>query len=78
MTHSLIIIGAYRPPNRDISFIQHLYDTVTDISIRHPHSFIWCAGDFNVPDINWDTESVLSYRYPLTINQALLKMSADC
>ena len=75
---SLIIIGAYRPPNRDISYIQHLCDTITDISIRNPHSLICCAGDFNVPDINWDTESVLSYRYPLAINQVLLKMSADC
>ena len=75
---SLIIIGAYRPPNRDISYIQHLCDTITDISIRNPRSLICCAGDFNVPDINWDTESVLSYRYPLAINQVLLKMSADC
>ena len=76
--NSLIIIGAYRPPNRDISYMQYLYDTIMDISIRYPHSFICCAGDFNVPNINWTTESVSSYRYPLLINQALLKMSVDC
>ena len=75
---SMIIIGAYRPPNRDITYMQYLCDTITDISIRCPHSFICCAGDFNVPDISWATESVSSYRYPLLINQALLKMSADC
>ena len=65
---SMIIIGAYRPPNRDITYMQYLCDTITDISIRCPHSFICCAGDFNVPDISWATESVSSYRYPLLIN----------
>ena len=75
---SLIIIGIYRPPNRDILYAQNLFDSIINISARNPNSFICCAGDFNLPDIDWDTESVSRYRYPLAINQSLLKMSADC
>jgi len=60
---ALVIIGAYRPPNRDTLNAQNLFDTITDISARNPNSFICYAGDFNLPDIDWDTESVSSYRY---------------
>ena len=35
-------------------------------------------GDFNLPDIDWDIESVSQHRYSLGINQSLLQMSADC
>jgi len=70
----LIIIGAYRPPNRDTLYAQNLCDTIVDISARNPNSLI-C---FNLPDIDWDTDSVSRYRYPLAMNQSLLQMSADC
>jgi len=74
----LTIIGAYRPLDRDTFYALNLFDTITDISARNPNSFICCAGDFNLLDIDWDTESVSSYRYPLAINQSLLTMSVDC
>jgi len=74
----MIIIGAYRPPNRDTLYAQNLFDTITDLSARNPNLFIYCVGDFNLLDIDWDTESVSSYRYPLVINQSLLTMSVDC
>ena len=74
----LIIIGAYRPPNRDTLYAQNLYNAISDISVRNPNSFICCTGDFNLPDIDWDIESVSRHRYPLGINQSLLQMSADC
>ena len=74
----LIIIGAYRPPNRDTLYAQNLCNAINDISVRNPNSFICCTGDFNLPDIDWDIESVSRHRYPLGINQSLLQMSADC
>ena len=36
------------------------------------------AGDLNLPDINWTSESVSGYRYTLAINQCTLNMSAEC
>ena len=54
----LIIIGAYRPPNRDALYAQNLCNAINDISVRNPNSFICCTGDFNLPDIDWDIESV--------------------
>jgi len=51
---------------------------ITNIVNRNPNSFTCCTGDFNVPDINWDNESIESHNYPVSITQAVLQMSADC
>ena len=42
---SLIIMGAYRPPNRDISYHQTLCNTISRVTENHPNSIICCAGD---------------------------------
>jgi len=76
--HSLIIIGAYRPPNRDIVYAENLCNTIYNIVLKHPNSIICCLGDFNLPDIDWNTDSICSHRYPLAINQLMLKTFADC
>ena len=41
---SLIVMGAYRPPNRDILYHQTLCDTITRVTENHPNSIICCAG----------------------------------
>ena len=74
----LIIIGVYRPPNRDSIYTQKLCDEIMNIVNSNSNSFICCTGDFNTPDINWDNESVDSHNYPISISQAILQMSADC
>ena len=74
----LIIIGTYRPPNRDVLYQQELCNCICEIVRKHPSAFILCAGDLNLPDINWSNESITGYRYPLAINSSTLRMSADC
>jgi len=71
----LIIIGIYRPTNRDVSYAQNVFNAITDVTARNRNSFICCT---DLPGIDWDTESVSRYRYPLVINYSLLKMFADC
>ena len=43
----LIVIGVYRPLSRDINLCKCIYDTVAS----WPKSFVFCAGDFIVPDV---------------------------
>ena len=47
----LIIIGVYRPPNRDTLYAEELCREIVN---SNSNSFICCTGDFNVPDINWE------------------------
>jgi len=74
----LIVIGAYRPPSRDITYQQNLCKCICDTVASRPNSFIFCAGDFNVPDVQWTSHTIVSHRYPVDINQLILKMVDDC
>ena len=38
---------------------------------------LWVAGDFNLPDINWDTYSTQSYKYLKEINQNFIDTFND-
>ena len=59
-SQKLIIIGTYRPPNRDVSYQQELCDCICEIVRKHP-ALVY-TGDLNLPDIDWSiaNESITS------------------
>ena len=68
----LLLICAYRPPNVDTSYQTDLCNYITT------DANICCTGDLNLPDVNWESESIHGHRYPLAINELVLNMSAEC
>lgn len=56
--NSLIVGAFYRPPNADDSVITHLQDTLARYHANN--NKIILAGDFNMPDINWNAMSCSS------------------
>ncbi|XP_061188846.1 uncharacterized protein LOC133197022 [Saccostrea echinata] len=75
-----IIIGAYyRPPN--ITCENNAFLAVAEMSkVRsdHPKCDFWMAGDFNHPDINWSTQSIISHQYPSKMSTEYLNIPGDC
>ena len=59
---TLILISVYRPPNRDTYYHQSLCNAIHNIVIEHPKSAIYYAGDLNLPDIYWNSESISNHR----------------
>ena len=57
-SHPLIICSVYRAPNRDITYQEKLCTCLRSISEANPSAHIWVAGDFNLPDINWNCDSI--------------------
>ena len=74
----ITVICAYRSPSTDIVYFNNLCNLITETARKYPNAFIYCAGDFNLPDIDWSNESINSHRYPLLINQRALGMMHDC
>ena len=62
-----VVINAYRPPNRDVMYQQELCNCICKIVRRYPNSFMFCTGDFNLPDIDWTSNSIVNHQYPLDI-----------
>ena len=44
---------------------------------KYPKSTIWVAGDFNLPDIDWLTNTFSGNRYLNEINQTLLQIEEE-
>ena len=52
---TLIIGSAYRPPSSSSEYMDDLCSAITDIHRRHRNAVFWLGGDFNLPDVNWET-----------------------
>ena len=77
-THdSLIVATIYRPTNNDVDYAKALYNTIKSLCLKYPKSTIWVAGDFNLPDIDWITNTFSGNRYLNEINQTLLQIEED-
>ena len=76
-SHPLIICSVYRAPNRDITYQEKLCTCLRSISEANPSAHIWVAGDFNLPDINWNCDSIQGNRNPVKVNEMLLNTVQD-
>ena len=54
----LIMSVAYRRPVNDFSYMETLCRLINDTVSAHPNCAHWFCWDFNLPDINWETESI--------------------
>ena len=75
--HPLIVCCAYRPPNRNVEYQENLCKEIHTIAMNNKDSALWIAGDLNLPDIKWSTESIHGNRYPTKINQLMLDVTQD-
>ena len=76
-TKPLIICSVYRPPSSDIDYSINLCNSLRDIAKYNPNSTIWVAGDLNLPDINWEQDTVVNHQYPIALNECYLSCFND-
>jgi hypothetical protein len=73
----LIIISAYRPPNKDLAATESICNTIKDIALKSRNSPLWVAGDFNLPDIDWTTGSITGHQNPVGVNESFMNLAYD-
>jgi len=74
---SVVVCGAYRPPNRDVQYHDSMCSYLENIAHSNPGATIWFAGDLNLPDIQWPSESITGHQYPRCINERMLRTASD-
>ena len=74
---SIIICAVYRPPKPDSIELANLCASVSKIMQDNPTSTIYVAGDFNLPNINWQTQSVSGYNYPIELCDMFIDFLAN-
>ena len=75
--HPLIVIGAYRPTNNNGEYAANLTTSIKSITAQFPNSPIWVAGDLNLPDIDWTTNSIRSHQYLKSINNSFIDLASN-
>ena len=81
-----IILGcAYRAPDLSLDQCEDLVNEISEIKNKYNKSHFWLAGDFNLPSIDWETNSIKktkqkkkkqkNYQYSLSVNNLFLEMS---
>ena len=73
-SNALIVVAAYRPPYPDYEYSTDLCETIEDLAIRHKENVFWLAGDFNLPDIDWENNNITGHQNPRAINERFLQM----
>ena len=77
--HSSLIIGsAYRPPSSDLAYMDQLCETIEQLQKENKNAVLWIGGDFNLPDINWDTSTIDRNQVNSAINMRFLEMLQNC
>ena len=74
---SVILCAAYHPPKNDLCYLEHLGNDIKNIMHNHKTSPLWAGGDFNLPDIDWNSNFVVGHQYPKVINDTFLKLIKD-
>ena len=73
----LYIGSFFRAPDKTKpDYLEHLQSLLTRIP-TDKGAHLWIGGDFNLPNINWDDESVLQYATCSSVSKQLLNLAKD-
>ena len=77
--HTLIIGALYRPPNGEAQqeYAKEICSNIRSLYQSHPRSTIWIACDANLPDIDWEKNTVNGRSNPSSLNQLFLDTVYD-
>ena len=68
----LVINAAYRPPYNRPGYFNDLCSEIEKTHSKFSNNPFWTLGDFNLPDINWDSLSINGNQYLKDINERAL------
>ncbi len=71
---SIIVAALYRPPSSTPAFMDDLNTTIFNLCRNNQDAAVWIAGDINLPDIDWQTNTIVSHQYKHVINESFLQM----
>ena len=68
-------VGAFYRPDYTDTYLDNLNSSIDSISRNTPH--IWLRGDFNLPSIDWESESTTPACKDISLSNKMLFITAD-
>ncbi|KAI0221088.1 hypothetical protein LSAT2_027493 [Lamellibrachia satsuma] len=70
--HPLVVLGVYRPTDNNSDYTNCMCDAISSIARNFPNSPLWIARDTNLPDVNWQTNTISKHQYTKQINELFI------
>ena len=70
--HYLIVCSLYRPPDRNLPYLEELCRVLKQIILTNPNAIIWFSGDLNLLNIDWNLNCLQGNNYPSTLCMTFL------
>ena len=70
--NSLVVGSTYRPPSSGVEYMDRLCEETEMIKNKFSRNVVWIGGDYNLPDINWNSSDITGTAYPAPLNQKFL------
>ena len=67
--HPLVILGVYMPTGNNSDYTNCMCDAISSIASKFPNSHLWIAGDTNLTNVNWQTNTISKHQYIKQINE---------
>ena len=73
----IVLCAVYWPPKSDLQYLHQIGEDLKAINTKFKTNSIWCGGDFNLPDIDWNMNIITGHQYPKILNETFLDMIND-
>ena len=74
----MVLTAFYRPPKKvDPAYLQEVTQAFTTLKQKFKNAIFIVAGDFNLPDIHWDSHTVSDNQYPHRVSETFLNIALD-
>ena len=74
----MVLTAFYRPPKKvDPAYLQEVTQAFTILKQKIKNAIFIVAGDFNLPDIHWDSHTVTDNQYPHHVSETFLNIALD-
>ena len=70
----VIFTACYRPPKCTDEYNTELIKGITNIVKKYKLNPHWICGDFNLPDICWESNTIIGHQYPKKLNENFLEV----
>ena len=69
----VLFTACYRPPKCTDEYNTKLIKGITNITKKYKLNPHWICGDFNLPDICWESNTIIGHQYPKKLNEDFLE-----
>ena len=70
----MLVTSFYRPPSSNEDYLNSFIEEITILRRSHETSYFYVGGDFNLPDIDWNTSLIRGTSYPTKLNEAIIRV----